>query len=109
MNLHQILKDAHKNGSARTDEGQTFKKPFQTVGHPQTIDHNMHDDFVHNPPKVHRLVLNTSCVDRTFSRTLSRANMQPAQVTDGLMRPKMKARVIKKGWAESNKLTSKGN
>ena len=51
-NLHQFLKAARKDGTARTDQDITFKKLFQTVGRSQTIDHNMHDDFVRNPPKV---------------------------------------------------------
>ena len=51
-NSHQALKDVRKAGTARTDQDQTFKKPFQAVDHLPTVHHNMHDDFVRDPPKV---------------------------------------------------------
>lgn len=78
LNQHQMLKDARKAGTARADQGQTFKKPFQTVIRPPTKNHNMHDDFIRNPPKVP--VSNASCCCRpNFSRTWSRARSCPVQ------------------------------
>ncbi|KIJ64629.1 hypothetical protein HYDPIDRAFT_154365 [Hydnomerulius pinastri MD-312] len=50
-NYHELEKDARKAGSDTTDEELKPKKPFQTVGRPATTDHNMHDDFVKNPPQ----------------------------------------------------------
>ncbi|KAF9241203.1 hypothetical protein BU15DRAFT_45153 [Melanogaster broomeanus] len=49
-NTHDFYKEVHKAGTGRTDEGQTFKKPFQTVRHPPTL-HNIHDDYVSHPPR----------------------------------------------------------
>ncbi|KAF8842151.1 hypothetical protein BDN67DRAFT_926809 [Paxillus ammoniavirescens] len=49
--IHELYKDARKAGTGRTDERLRFKKPFQTVGRPPTLDHNMHDDFVRHPPQ----------------------------------------------------------
>jgi hypothetical protein len=72
LNPHQLLKATRKAGTARTDQDQTFKKPFQTVGRPPTVDHNMHDDFFRNPPNVH--VSNVSCCrGRLISPELCRA------------------------------------
>jgi hypothetical protein len=33
-----------------TDQG--FKKEFQTVGKPQTTDHNINDEYMRNAPDV---------------------------------------------------------
>jgi hypothetical protein len=41
-----------KKKIGNTDEEKTFKKPFQVVGRPETTDHNMHDDYIRDPPVV---------------------------------------------------------
>jgi hypothetical protein len=35
-----------------TDESRTFKKPTQTVGRPETTDHDINDEYMRNPPQV---------------------------------------------------------
>ena len=35
-----------------TDEEQTYKKPFQTAGRPAVTGHDMHEDYIRDPPNV---------------------------------------------------------
>ncbi|OAX40942.1 hypothetical protein K503DRAFT_768114 [Rhizopogon vinicolor AM-OR11-026] len=49
-NYHELTKLVAKEGTNRTDEELTFKKPFQTVSRPPTTDHNIHEDYVRHPP-----------------------------------------------------------
>lgn len=35
-----------------TDESQTFKKPFQTVDRPPVTGHDIHEDYMRDPPNV---------------------------------------------------------
>jgi hypothetical protein len=37
---------------SNTNEAKTFKKPFQTVDHPITTDHNINDGYLADPPQV---------------------------------------------------------
>lgn len=92
-NRHQMLKDARKAGSAHTNKDQLKK----FVARPKTLDHNMHDDFVHDPPKVW-----VSCSLRhcrlNFPRTSSRAAPGPTRAPSGLLRVRCQVR----SWAESS-------
>lgn len=38
--------------SGITDKAMTFKKPFQTVIRPPTMNHNIHNDYIKHPPEV---------------------------------------------------------
>ncbi|EIW81010.1 hypothetical protein CONPUDRAFT_56150 [Coniophora puteana RWD-64-598 SS2] len=42
---------AHRGPNKTTDD--QFKKTFQTVGRPETTDHDIHEDFLKNPPNNH--------------------------------------------------------
>ncbi|KAF9808963.1 hypothetical protein IEO21_07685 [Rhodonia placenta] len=45
-----------------TDEERTFKKPYQTVGRPETTDHVIHEEYLKDPPHNQSNELST---DRT--------------------------------------------
>lgn len=48
---HEAAKDAIKDGSGREDAALNFKKPFQAVGRPTATDHDIHEDYMKDPPQ----------------------------------------------------------
>ncbi|EJF63511.1 hypothetical protein DICSQDRAFT_55428 [Dichomitus squalens LYAD-421 SS1] len=43
---HDLADNANK-----TDESQTFKKPFQTVGRPPVTERDIHEQYMQDPPQ----------------------------------------------------------
>lgn len=108
LNQHQSFKAARKAGTASTDQDRTFKKPFRTVDYPPTIDHNMHDDYIRNPPKVSAPNVRCHCRP-TFPRTLRRARTNSlAQTSNGVSRIRLPVKAAK-SWVESKSLMFRPN
>ncbi|KAI6015548.1 hypothetical protein BKA83DRAFT_4232666 [Pisolithus microcarpus] len=48
---HEAAKDVIKDGSGREDAALEFKKPFQTVSRTTATDHDIHEDYIKDPPQ----------------------------------------------------------
>ncbi|KAI0770139.1 hypothetical protein C8Q74DRAFT_875742 [Fomes fomentarius] len=63
-----------------TDESQTFKKPFQTVDRPPVTGHDIHEDYMRDPPNNQPYEPNT---DRLSAKEGAGEEMYPTQ--DGVL------------------------